>query len=84
MQPREPRPSQWAEAMRYMGYGLTWVMSTLLFLLLGSQVDRWLSTKPLFTLVGAFVGAIAGFIYMYRHLVAETRSDRTGDGGEGH
>lgn len=58
---------------RYLGYGLTWVLSTLLFLLLGRQVDRWAGTGDVFTLVGALVGAAAGFYYMYYHLVVERR-----------
>ncbi len=53
----------------YLGLGLTWALSTLLFLWLGSRADRWLGTEPWLTLIGAFVGAAAGFYYMYRHLV---------------
>ena len=54
----------------YLGYGLTWALSTILFLLLGQQADRWLETEPVFTLIGAFVGAGAGFYYMYRQLMS--------------
>lgn len=57
------------EISRYLGYGLTWALSTLLFLYLGTLGDKWLDTKPALTLLGAFVGAAAGFYYMYRHLV---------------
>lgn len=61
------------EAGRFMGHGLAWVSSTLLFLFLGWLLDRWLGTLPLFTILGAFVGAGAGFYSMYRHLVVEPR-----------
>ncbi|HUH11551.1 MAG TPA: AtpZ/AtpI family protein [Longimicrobiales bacterium] len=81
-----------ANAGRYLGHGLTWVGATLLFLLAGQQLDRWVGTEPLFTLLGAFVGAAAGFWSMYYHLVVEpaknereTREPRApkDQGGEG-
>lgn len=65
-----------AEAGRHLGWGLTWALSTALFLALGWLVDRWLGTVPLFTVIGAFVGAGAGFYSLYRHL-----SGRPGGGG---
>jgi F0F1-type ATP synthase assembly protein I len=65
---RKKPPAQ-VEISRYLGYGLTWALSTLLFLYLGTLADKWLDTKPALTLLGAFVGAAAGFYYMYRHLV---------------
>lgn len=61
------------EMSRYLGHGLTWAMSTALFLFLGWLVDRWLGTTPLFMIVGAFVGAGAGFYSLYYHLVVEPR-----------
>ncbi|MGQ0561145.1 MAG: AtpZ/AtpI family protein [Gemmatimonadota bacterium] len=69
---RAPR----VEISRYLGYGLTWALSTLLFLWLGTKADAWLGTKPALTLIGAFVGAAAGFYYMYRRLIAEQHRDR--------
>ena len=66
---RDPKPPPQVEISRYLGYGLTWALSTLLFLYLGTLADKWLGTRPALTLVGAFVGAAAGFYYMYRNLV---------------
>jgi positive regulator of sigma E activity len=62
-------------AGQYLGWGLMWALSTALFLFLGWLVDGWLSTKPLFTIVGAFVGAGAGFYSLYHHLTAEQRAE---------
>ena len=62
-------------AAPYLGYGLTWALSTLLFLWLGSVADDRLGTEPWLTLIGAFVGAGAGFHYMYRNLTAAQRAD---------
>jgi hypothetical protein len=70
------------EASRYLGVGLTWALSTLLFLWLGTLVDGWLGTRPWLTLLGAFVGASAGFYYMYYHLVVRPRQSHD-DAGEG-
>lgn len=62
-----------AEVSKYLGVGLTWALSTIGFLLLGRAVDGRLETDPLFTLIGAFVGAAAGFYWMIHHLLVEPR-----------
>ena len=60
-------------AGEHLGHGLTWVGSTLLFLWLGTRADAWLGTEPWLSLLGAFVGAGAGFYHMYHHLVVVPR-----------
>ena len=57
----------------YLGAGLTWALSTGLFMWLGNVADGRFGTEPWLTLVGAFTGAVAGFWYMYYHLVIEPR-----------
>lgn len=57
----------------YLGHGLTWAASTLLFLWAGTKLDDWLGTEPWLALLGAFVGAGAGFYHMYHHLVVAPR-----------
>jgi len=78
-----PQPTVWQAAGQYAGYGLTWALSTLLFLLGGWWVDGKLGTTPLLTILGAFVGAGAGFYSLYQHLVVESRERREGEDGEG-
>jgi F0F1-type ATP synthase assembly protein I len=68
---RQRPDSAAAQASRYLGIGLTMALATGLFLWLGTVVDRWLRSEPWFTLIGTFVGAAAGFWYMYYHLVVE-------------
>lgn len=70
-----PKPASPAE---YLGHGLTLAASTLLFLWLGTRADGWLGTDPWLALLGAFVGAGAGFYHMYHHLVVvpQERDDR--------
>lgn len=53
-------------------------VSTLFFLWLGTKADAWLGTEPWLALLGAFVGAGAGFYHMYHHLI-EVPRDRGGD-----
>jgi F0F1-type ATP synthase assembly protein I len=60
-----------ANPSKYVGVGLTMALATGLFLFIGVRADRWLGTAPWLTLAGTFVGAAAGFWYMYYHLVVE-------------
>ena len=81
--PRRKGPDRSTESSpgEYLGHGLTWVASTLLFLWLGTRADAWLGTDPWLSLLGAFVGAGAGFYHMYHHLVVAPR-DRGSKGGK--
>lgn len=58
---------------RYMGLGLTWTLSVLLFLGAGAWLDSKLGTGPVLLILGAFVGAGAGFYSLYYHMVIEPR-----------
>ncbi|MGD8699799.1 MAG: AtpZ/AtpI family protein [Gemmatimonadales bacterium] len=50
----------------YLGLGLTFALSALLFAWLGSLLDGRLGSSPAFTLLGAFIGAAAGFYNLVR------------------
>ena len=58
---------------QFMGLGLTLALAVLLFLGLGAWVDSKLGTAPLLLVLGAFVGAGAGFYSLYYHIVIEPR-----------
>jgi hypothetical protein len=73
MTERNNRPPLAVEWSRYLGIGMTWALSTALFLYVGTVLDGRLDTDPWLTLIGAFVGAAAGFWYMYWHLVIAPR-----------
>ena len=75
---RQPDRSGYASTGQYMGHGLTLAVSTLFFLWLGTKADGWLGTEPWLALLGAFVGAGAGFYHMYHHLVEAPRDDDEG------
>ena len=75
-----PDPGELLRASgQYMGLGLTWALSVLLFLGLGAWLDSKLGTRPFLMVLGAFVGAGAGFYSLYYHIVIEPRQ-RKGDG----
>lgn len=80
--PEEPSsgssPDTIQQLGRYGGHGLTLGAATALFAWLGSLLDGWLGTAPLFVVLGAVAGFTGGFTSMYRDLVL--RSGR-GDGG---
>ena len=77
MSPAPHRPSERAQVVRalgrYTGYGLTWALAVLLFLLIGYWLDGRLGTLPWLTILGAFIGAAGGFVSLYKGLIAETR-----------
>jgi len=75
---RDNKPPVTAEISRYLGYGMTWALSTLLFLYLGSLADKRFGTDPVLTLIGAFVGAAGGFYYMYSRLAEGQKRRKNG------
>jgi F0F1-type ATP synthase assembly protein I len=56
-----------------MGLGLSWAMAVLLFLGIGAWADSKLGTSPVLLVLGAFIGAGAGFYSLYYHIVIEPR-----------
>lgn len=71
---REAGPNEMIRASgQFMGLGLTWALSVLLFLGVGAWLDSRLGTGPFLLIAGAFVGAGAGFYYLYYHIVIEPR-----------
>ena len=77
--PKTPAPDSWdprADAARAAGRGLTLALATGLFLGAGWWLDGRLGTVPLFTVLGAVVGAAAGFYSLYHHVILEPRQRR--------
>jgi len=75
----------------FAGSGIQLVVSILVFVYLGRWLDGKLGTTPWLLVLGAFVGAFAGFYSMYRSLMAHSSQQRggrssehdaRGDGGE--
>lgn len=68
-------PSPLAGAGKYMGLGLQFGGSIVLFMFGGIWLDKRLGTTPLFVIIGVFGGASAAFYSMYRKLMADQRRD---------
>lgn len=83
-----PEPDDNAESRGFgAGYalvaaGFQLAFAVLLFLGAGILVDRWLHTKPIFTLVGVVVGLGAGMYAFILRVLAESPK-RGGPGGPG-
>jgi F0F1-type ATP synthase assembly protein I len=69
----------------YLPLGCGFALAILLFAYLGWWLDQRLGSTPAFTLVGTFVGAVAGFYSMYRRVMALQDDGKRGntedDGG---
>ncbi len=76
---KDRKPATPADLMRasgqHMGHGLAFALSTLLFLLVGWWIDTKLGTEPVLLIVGAFVGATAGFYSLYNHIVRAAQNE---------
>ncbi|MDQ6888448.1 MAG: AtpZ/AtpI family protein [Gemmatimonadota bacterium] len=51
--------------------GVQFVLAILLFVFAGKWLDQKLGSSPWLLIVGAFVGASAGFYSMYRRLMSQ-------------
>jgi len=70
-------PSPLAGAGKYMGLGLQFGGSIVLFMFGGIWLDKRLGTSPLFVIIGVFGGATAAFYSMYRRLMADQRDEES-------
>ena len=68
------------KASSFLGHGMTFALSTLLFLLAGNWADEKLGTGPVLAIVGTLVGATAGFYSLYRHVTEANRDDGGSEG----
>ena len=66
----ERKPGAGIEISRYLSAGLTWALSTLLFMLAGAWVGERLGSRPIGAVAGAFVGGAAGFYWLVRQLIS--------------
>lgn len=70
MTPQGARESLLRQASRYSGLGCTFAAAVLLFMAGGWLLDRWLRVTPVFSVVGALVGAALGVVWIYVKLLA--------------
>lgn len=78
---RSPESRGFGSGYAIVGAGFQFAFAILLFLAGGHLVDRWLHTRPIFTLAGLLVGFGAGFYAFMRRVLAESRGG--GEKGRG-
>lgn len=59
--------------------GLQYGITIIICLFIGRWVDGRTGTRPLFLIVGIFLGAVAGFYNLYRSLVQQERERKGSD-----
>jgi F0F1-type ATP synthase assembly protein I len=62
----------YGQGYEYFGMALSFTIAILLFGAVGWFVDGWVHTRPLFTILGAFLGGFAGFMRIYYKVKADT------------
>lgn len=65
----------------YVATGFTFAFAILAFGALGWLVDGWLHTRPLFAIIGSFVGGTAGFLRIYYQVQGEIDAEKREAGG---
>src|SRR5438309_6403802 len=62
----DPEPKGYSQGYEYFGMALNFTIAILLFGAGGWFLDGWVHTRPLFAIIGAFVGGFAGFMSIDR------------------
>jgi ATP synthase protein I len=70
MEPESPEQAI-GKGYKYLAAGLRFAGGIVVFLLGGLGLDSWLHTTPLFLLIGTVLGAVLGFLSVYRELMAD-------------
>jgi F0F1-type ATP synthase assembly protein I len=65
-----------AGAYRYASLGIAFAAGILIFLAAGYGLDRWLGTMPFGTITGTMVGAVLGFLSVYRRVMGDAAKDK--------
>jgi F0F1-type ATP synthase assembly protein I len=62
---------------RYSGLGCAFAAGVMLFMAGGWLLDRWLGVLPVFTVIGALIGATLSTLSIYRRLQAGMEDDES-------
>ena len=79
--PEQKRPTT-PDPGEFLGVGMQFAASIVLFLFVGRWLDDRLGTEPWLLILGVFLGATAGFYSLYRRLVIEPRDRSRRERGE--
>lgn len=74
---REKQSDLWAQVGFYASLGFIIPASAICGYVLGWLIDRWLHTRPIFSLIAAFLGGAGGLVEILKILArAEKRADQ--------
>jgi F0F1-type ATP synthase assembly protein I len=68
----DPDAKGYSQGYEYFGMAFTFAIAIVLFGAAGWFVDGWVHTRPLLTIIGAFVGGFAGFMSIYYRVKRDT------------
>ena len=77
---QSPLGRGFGEGYKYVALALAVPIAMLLFGGVGWLVDGWLHTRPLFAIIGGFLGAFAGVARIYYRVTGEGRGRGKGEG----
>ena len=66
----------YGQGYEYVAVSLAFAFAILAFGALGWLVDGWLHTRPLFAIVGAFLGGFGGFMNIYYRVKRDTETQK--------
>jgi F0F1-type ATP synthase assembly protein I len=74
--PRKPQSTnEELNLSTFAGVGLQFAVAIVLFVLLGQWADRHFGTRPVFLLLGLFVGGGGAFYSLYRRITLAQNAD---------
>jgi F0F1-type ATP synthase assembly protein I len=74
---KNDRSRGYGQGYEYIGVALNFTVAILLFGAAGWVLDGWIHTRPLFAIIGAFVGGFAGFMSIYYRVKKDTAANKT-------
>lgn len=72
---RRTPPAGGLSGADFAGVGIQFAVAIIGFLFVGQWLDDRIGTKPVFTIIGVFLGATAAFYNMYRKITAAQKKD---------
>ena len=72
---QDPAARGFGQGYEYVGMGFAFAFAILLFGAGGWVLDGWLKTRPLFAILGGFLGGFGGFMSIYYRVKHESEAE---------
>jgi F0F1-type ATP synthase assembly protein I len=77
---QDPVARGFGQGYEYMATGFAFAFAILLFGAAGWALDGWLHTRPLFAIIGGFLGGFGGFMNIYYRVKRDTEAGKREEG----